>query len=308
MIWTLQTLIAPLTETEFRAHLLDRTVAFVRTTEPDRFETLLDWNGLNYLIESGLYPIDGLRVCEAVPIPRSVYIKEGRVDPASLLGLMDRGAGLIFNRLDKYVSGIWRLCHQIAEQIGEEVTAEALVTSEKGGVRRQTNAEDICVLQIAGSLRWELCSPRTLNPPEGMSVQVAPQGLRVFNEILTAGDFLFVPGGFLRRWEGGPGRSLHLCMAFDPPCGQDVVTSIASELAEDETFNRPLTRHDGTSELAAHEAALKARLIDQVQALSLARFLAERAAAASKAVRIHIQGTEQANDDEMGHNPAEHDV
>ena len=106
-----------------------------------------------------------------------------------------------------------------------------------------------------------------------------------------AGDFLFLPAGYWHRCENGPGRSLHVCIVFEPPCGRDVVTSLASQLAADETFKQPLTRYADASALAAHEAALKTRLIDQVKAWSLADFLAERAAARSKSGGIHIEGT-----------------
>ena len=81
---------------------------------------------------------------------------------------------------------------------------------------------------------------------------------------------------------------------FEPPCGRDVVTSLVSRLAADDTFNQPLTRYADASALAAHEAALKARLVDQVHAWSLADFLAERAAARSKGGGISIQGTQKA--------------
>ena len=81
-----------------------------------------------------------------------------------------------------------------------------------------------------------------------------------------------------------------MCIVFEPPYGRDVVNSLASQLAADETFKQPLTRYADASALAAHEAALKARLIDQVQAWSLAGFLAERAAARSNARLINIEG------------------
>ena len=88
-----------------------------------------------------------------------------------------------------------------------------------------------------------------------------------------------------------------MCIVFEPPCGLDVVTWLTSQLATDETFNGPLTRYADPTALAAHEAALKARLIEQVQAWSLAGFLAERAAARSKAVGIDIEGGQKAGQD-----------
>jgi ribosomal protein L16 Arg81 hydroxylase len=293
MISTFQDLIAPLTKAEFLAHLRERTVAFVRTRAPQRFETLLNWDELNFLVESGLYPIEELRVRASMPVPTSSYIFQGQVDPAAFSSLMDQGAGLIFNRLDKYLPKVCRLCHQIAEQTGEQVTADAIVTSGMDGARPYVNTEDICVLQIAGSNCWKLCSPSIVNPLEEMSAPSAPQRAPFFDEILHVGDFLFVPAGCSHRCGYGPGRSLHVCIVLEPPCGRDVVTWLASQLATDETFNSPLTRYADASALTSHEAGLKARLIEQVQAWSLAGFLAERAAARWKEVVIHIQGTQE---------------
>jgi ribosomal protein L16 Arg81 hydroxylase len=289
MIAKLQSVIAPLTETEFLTYLYERTPAFVRTSEPSRFESLLNWDELNHLVESGMYPIEALRVRNSMVVPTGIYIKQGRLDPAALSSLMDQGVDLIFNRLDRYVPRLGRLCHQIGERIGEHVTADAVVTTAKDGTAQHVNAEDVCILQIAGSKRCELY-PQDVSAAEDASVRAAGKGVRVFDEMLTAGDFLFVPGEHVGRFENGPGCSLQVRIALEPPSSRDVLTSIASRLETDETFNQPLTRYDDAGALAAHEAVLKARLIDQVQAWSLAGFLADRAAARSKTVRIHIQG------------------
>ena len=56
------------------------------------------------------------------------------------------------------------------------------------------------------------------------------------------------------------------------------MTALVSQLSSDETFSRPLTRHSRPEALAEHETALKARLVDAIQAISLDRFLRERAA------------------------------
>jgi len=293
MISTLRDLIAPLAEAEFLTYFCERTAAFVRTSEPHRFETLLDWDALNHLVESGLYPIEELRVRASMPIPMSFYIKQGRLDPAALSSSMDQGAGLIFNRLDKYVPRLWKLCHQLAEQTGEQVRAEAIVTSGEDGARPHVNTDDICVLQIAGSRRWELFGP-SVNPVGDISVPPASQSAPSFDEVLCVGDFLFVPAGCWHRCENGPGRSLHVRIVLEPPCGRDVVTWVTDQLSADETFNAPLTRYADARALASHEAALKARLVEQVHAWSLTDFLAKRAAARSKEVVIRIQDTQNA--------------
>jgi ribosomal protein L16 Arg81 hydroxylase len=292
MISTLQHLVAPLTEAEFLTHLHDRTVAFIPSSGRNRFETLLGWDELNHLIESAHYPSKRLSVLrDSFSAVTSFYLNDGRVDPVAFSSLMDEGADVIFSRLDEYVPRIWRLCHRLAEQIGEQVTAEAVVTSRKAGALPQHyNTEDICVFQMAGSNRWQLFGPPVVNPVKNLLAQPAPQSAPAFDEVLRAGDFLFLPAGYWHRCENGPGRSLHVCIVFEPPYGRDVITSLARQLAADETFNQPLTRYAEASALAAHEAALKTRLIDQVNVWSLADFLAERAAERSKSGGIRIEG------------------
>ena len=290
MVSTLHELVAPLTEAEFLAHLRDRTVAFIPTSGPHRFRALLDWDELNHLIESAHYPIERLSVLRDSSSLTSFYLKEGRVDPTALSSLLDQGGTMIFSRLDQFLPRLWRLCHQIAEQIGEQVTAEATVTSGSNPLPQRYYNNDLCVLQMAGSKRWQVCGPPVVNPVKGMTDQPAPQSSPFFDETLHAGDFLFLPAGYWHRCENGPGRSLHVSITFEPPYGRDVVNSLANQLAADETFKQPLTRYADASALAAHEAALKARLINQVQAWSLAGFLSESTAARSNARLINIEG------------------
>jgi hypothetical protein len=281
MISTLRQLVAPLTEAEFLMHLREQTAAYMPTSRSHRFETLLDWEALNHLIESGLYPIGELNVRnKSMSVPASFYIKGGRVDSAALSSLMDRGASLIFPRLEKYAPRLWKLCRQIAGQTAERVTAEAFVTSEQTGAFPQHyRKHDICVLQIAGGTRCQVFAPHTTHPLQDMSCKALQHAAPLLDEELSAGDVLFIPNGYWCRFENGPRRSLHVCIAFEPPCGLDVFTWIANKLTADEIFNQPLTRYADARALATHEAALKVRLMDALHAWSLASFLAERAAA-----------------------------
>jgi ribosomal protein L16 Arg81 hydroxylase len=86
----------------------------------------------------------------------------------------------------------------------------------------------------------------------------------IFDELLEAGDFLFVPGGNWHRCENGPGRSLHLGIFFQPPTAWHFIKALTSELLADETFRTPLTRIDDASDLATLEADFKERAIENI--------------------------------------------
>jgi hypothetical protein len=292
MISTLKNLVAPLSEAEFLKHLCDRTVAFVPGADPHRFESLLQWRELDFLITSHHYPVERLSVLrESFSVLTSFYLKDGRFDPAAISSLIDQGANLIFGRLDQYVPSLWRLCHHIAEQTGELITAEATVTSGEGStLPLHYNKEDICTLQMAGSKRWKLCGSPGINPVQSALIYPGPQSTPFFDEVIQAGDLLFVPAGYWHRSENRSGRSLHVSILFDAPYGRDVVASLASQLAADEMFKQPLTRFADPGALAVHECELKTRLIARIHEWSLTGFLAERAATRARMAGIHLEG------------------
>jgi hypothetical protein len=296
MISSLQDLVAPLSEAEFLTRLHNRRVSYLPGAGTRHFETLLDWDELNHLIESGHYPLEKLGVVsDSFSVVRTFHLKDGRVDPIAFCSVLDHGANLILRQLNEYLPALWKLCRRIADKTQELVSAEAVVTTVKGVLPARFEKDDTCVLHIAGSKRWQLLGPPAVNPVKSMPDQPAPQTTPVFDQVLHPGDVLFVPAGYWHRCENGPARSLHLSILFEPPYGRDVVDLLASQLVSDATFKQPLTRYADASALAEHEAALKSRLIDQVQQWSLASFLAEWTARSQKG-RIRIEGTNSEQD------------
>jgi cupin superfamily protein len=286
MISDLRSLVDPLTEADFLTLLRERKLTLLRGYGSHRLETLLNWETLNHLLDSASFPLQHLRVLrESTPIPTSLYIKQGRLVFAALSNLLDQGVSLIFNQLDKYVPPLRVLCKNIARNTSEQITAGAIITSGRGGALEcHCDPEDLIILQVAGTKRWQIFG-RSVVDPLGETSRGAP----VLDHVLEPGDLLFLPAGQWHHCENGPHRSLHIGIFIEAPSGRHLMTRLASQLLSDEIFRRPLTRYTSPDALAAHELALKECLAQAIQNISLADFLSERVV--SPAVEgIHLEG------------------
>src|SRR6516225_9598000 len=166
MISNLKSLVDPLGETEFLTLLRERKLTFLRGCNSRRFEKLVSWRVLNRLLDGTILPINALRVLrESVSIPTNFYLKQGRIDPAALSKLLEQGISLIFNRLDEHVPALQVLCKNLQRKTLEKVSAAAIMTSGRGGALKcHYDSEDLVILQIAGTKRWQVFDAPLANP------------------------------------------------------------------------------------------------------------------------------------------------
>ncbi len=281
MISTLQELIAPLGERDFFELLRNRTLSFRRSSGGSRFEGLLDWNTLRGLIESGVIPPRKYRLTHRThKVPELFYIEKGKVNAANLASLIAQGVSVVTDPIQSHIPGLKTLCADITARTGEVTRADAVMTTGAGGaITLHFDLVDIIVLQLEGSKRWRIYGPPVTYPIKGMPAQTPPETAPLFDETLKPGDLLFMPGGYWHHCDNGPGRSFHVALMLNAPTGWHAVEALLRQLPEDEMFRVPFTRL-ADAEKAAHEAALKARLIERIGQMSMA----EMATAAGQAV------------------------
>jgi ribosomal protein L16 Arg81 hydroxylase len=276
MISNLQELIAPFTGAEFFAMLRTRSLVFRRGSDEKRFESLLDWDTFRSVIESD-FPPDKLRVTRGgTPVLPHIYLERGRVNAKNLAKLLDHGASLVAVPFEPYVPQLESLCANVKEHVGEKTSAGAIATTGRGGAfTLHYDAQDIIVLQIAGIKRWKIYDCPLAWPVTGMPVQAPPQTEPVLDDILRPGDFLFVPAGHWHHCENGGDLSLHVGIMIEPPTGWHAFKAMLPQILADEMFRIPLTRFGSPAEKAAHEAALKQRLIERVEQISFSQFFTQ---------------------------------
>ena len=276
---TLEELVAPLTEAEFLAFLRERKLVHLRAANNGCYAPLAGWEALRRLIEQGEYPRrpDYFRVAkESVPAPIERWVVDGRVDATRLEECLADGFSIIITHIEQHVPALGALCQSLSARLQESTYVGAIITTgAEGAFRLHYDFEDLIILQVEGSKRWQIFGPPVSNPVRGMAKQAAPQSAPTFDEVLEPGDFLFVPAGHWHHCQTMSGKSIHLGIFLIPPTGWHAAKALTSELIGEELFRTPLTRAEDASELAALEAQFKKRLIEKISAMNLCEFPAE---------------------------------
>lgn len=274
---TLEELVAPLTEAEFLACLRERRLVQVRSASDDGYSRLLTWQGLQQLMQLGVYPrrdyFRVLKESEAAPTER--WLVGGKIDLVRLEECLRDGFSIIFNHLEEHVPALGALCQSLSAHLLENTSVNAIVsTGAEGALRLHFDFEDLIILQLEGRKRWQIFGPPVLNPVRRMAKVPAPQGASpIFDEVLEPGDFLFVPAGYWHHCQTLSGRSIHIGIFLIPPCSWDAArAATADELLAEEPFRVPLTRIEDAEQLATLESDVKRRLIEKINAMKLGEF------------------------------------
>jgi hypothetical protein len=275
----LETIVAPLAASDVASLLRERKLKLVRGEGQARhspLEGVVGWDALLGMIKRGDYPRgrDHIRVAkESVSVPPSAWTTGGEVDPVKLEEHLAQDYSVIVTHLERHVPLLGGVCDEIKSRLSEASYAGVIVTAgTTRAIKLHYDFEDLLIIQIEGTKRWQIYGPAVTNPVRNMPRPPDPDKVPVLDEVLQPGDFLFVPAGNWHHCENGPGRSLHVGLFFIPATPWHAVREMAMSLLADELFRVRFTRVYDPEELAALEAEVKARLLERVNAFDLKGF------------------------------------
>ncbi|MGE3781714.1 MAG: cupin domain-containing protein [Alphaproteobacteria bacterium] len=279
---TLADLVSPLTEAEFMELLRRRVLVYRPGANGDRYAPLLGWPALRRMIAAGDYPDkrpDDIRVVkDSVVAPAERWTTDGKIDLTKLDEFLAAGFSVVILHLDEHIPALAKVCNEIRTRTLEGSYVGTVVTSGTGAgaFRMHYDFEDLVILQVEGTKRWQIFGPPVSHPVRRMPKQLPPDGTEpTFDEVLEAGDLLFVPGGNWHRCESGLSTSVHIGIFFLPPTGWHAVNQATRQLLGEELFRTPLSRFENTDAFAVIEAEIKSRLIEKIGELKLDAFVRE---------------------------------
>ena len=209
-------------------------------------------------------------------MPPERWMTNGKVDTAKLQAFVADGFSVVILRVEAHVPALAAVCNEIKTQLHEGSFVGAVVTSGAGAgaFKVHFDPEDLVILQIEGTKRWQVFGPVVSNPLKAMPKQTLENPQPILDEVLEPGDLLFVPGGYWHHCESGLSTSVHLGVFFLPPTGWHAIMEIVRPLISDELFRTPLSRLDDEAAFDAAEQEIKNRAIEKIKALKLEDFVA----------------------------------
>ena len=171
-----------------------------------------------------------------------------QVDTAKILAQFTAGATIVLQGLHRLWPPLIDFVRAVVDDVGHPVQANAYVTPPKGrGFDPHYDVHDVFVLQTAGRKHWTVHEPVHTDPlsahawtghREAISRRVRDEP--VIDTVLTAGDALYLPRGWVHSAQALGDLSIHLTIGAAPLTAMDIVRAVVDQLENNEEFRRSL--------------------------------------------------------------------
>jgi hypothetical protein len=288
MITTLAELIAPVTLAEFLSSSRARRRLYIPAFDSTRTTSLISWQDIDVLVQMHardnklIVQRDGMSVppqlyTALVPDRRAPTGKSNKFNARAFHDLLAQGVSVIVNSIEHLVPQIGQLTAAIERELGIRTDANGYVSFSKGGAfKPHRDHHDVLVVQVHGKKQWRIWNAPSeffLDRADALNVD---ESLPPDQEIdFNPGDVLFIPRGEPHAAAVSSGHSVHLTIGLHTLTGLDLLGRMRMEAAKDPLLRMDLPRHSSKVEVDMHEAAVKKRIHQLVEASSVAQLLQE---------------------------------
>ena len=171
-----------------------------------------------------------------------------QVDSAKVLTQFAAGATIVLQGLHRLWPPVIGFVRHLVDDLGHPVQANAYITpSGNRGFDPHYDVHDVFVLQTAGQKRWVVHEPVHPHPLPSQpwtqhrdAVTERAAGEPLIDTVLSTGDALYLPRGWVHSAQALDGTSIHLTVGVSPVTGVDVARAVVDALAGDPAFRASL--------------------------------------------------------------------
>ncbi|MGE2712883.1 cupin domain-containing protein [Mycolicibacterium litorale] len=171
-----------------------------------------------------------------------------QVDSAKVLAQFAAGATIVLQGLHRLWPPVIDFVRGMVDDIGHPVQANAYITPPGNrGFDPHYDVHDVFVLQTAGEKRWVVHAPVHAHPLPSQPwtqhrAEIAERAAQepVIDTVLSAGDALYLPRGWVHSAQALDTTSIHLTVGVSAVTGVDVARAVVDALAGNENFRASL--------------------------------------------------------------------
>lgn len=219
----------------------------------DTYDDLLSIDHVDQILTATAPRRPAIRVVrDGVQVAASRYTRTGTLgsvtlgdlpDVDKLLGLLDGGATVVFQGLQRTWPPVGRFARQLELYLSHPVQANAYLTPPSSqGLRVHHDTHDVFALQTYGCKRWVTYPPQIEHPLPGQRPRVDADTLgqpEIDNE-LRPGDCLYLPRGTLHAAATTGDASLHLTIGVRAVTWHDVARRLLERTSAVPAFRQAL--------------------------------------------------------------------
>lgn len=224
---TFSSLIAPVTEEEFRARYWEQKPLIVRRGDQSYYGNLFTLEDFDEAItRSPSY----VKINEATNKGKGTTIKFSTAKGLeAMLADLRVGATIILENLHHQEPKLGLFCRLLGHELGHIFETNLYLTPPNGrsSVPHWDNT-DVFIMQVVGSKHWRIEQGRRIFPirPYRMGDDVRAFRGDCTSLTLTQGDLLYIPRGFMHVAECGSEASLHISLGLVPVVLEELLHAI----------------------------------------------------------------------------------
>lgn len=236
---SLASLIAPVSEEEFRSVYWEQRPLVVHRQQPDYYGdlfTLRDFDGAITRTP------DYVKLANAVANKNASYQSMMAEGLEAVLTDMRNGGTLVLDHLHHREPNLSLLCTTLAAELGHRFQTNLYLTPANGkGFSPHWDNHDVFIIQVVGSKHWSIEKQRRIFPRKDDSMEEEGRELRgaVDSFVLEQGDIIYIPRGYVHAAECGAEASLHITLGFTATFWEDILgATVKAAVIEDERLRQ----------------------------------------------------------------------
>ena len=221
-----------------------------------------------------------------------------QVDSAKVLTQFASGATIVLQGLHRLWPPLIDFVRQAVDELGHPVQANAYITPPiSRGFDPHYDVHDVFVLQVAGQKRWIVHEPVHAHPLPSQpwtqhraAIAQRVTGEPVIDTVLSEGDALYLPRGWIHSAQALDTTSIHLTIGVAAVTGLDVARAVVDQLSTMDAFRKSLPLGSDPAdrdEMTATVTKVMAQMVDALrdEAVTLSD------GAAAQLMRYHTERT-----------------